>query len=65
MEVRLSSAQTRNESLILNGSLEKEEFAKAIENLGSENVCLELVLGSMSNSTKVRMDIPENHPRGR
>jgi hypothetical protein len=61
-EVRLNSSKTRNESLILTGSLEKEEFARAIEILGSENACLELSLGSMSNLTKVKMDMPENRP---
>jgi hypothetical protein len=61
-ELRLDSPKTRNESLILTGSLEKKEFDKAIGVLGSDKACLELSFGKMSNLTKLKVDIAENRP---
>lgn len=61
-ELRLDSPKTRNESLILTGSLEKKDFDRAIGVLGSDKACLELSFGKMSNLTKLKVDIAENHP---
>ena len=62
-ELRLDSPKTRNESLILTGSLEKKEFDRAIGVLGSDIAFLELSFGKMSSLTNLRIAPVGNTPK--
>ena len=62
-ELRLDSLKTRNQILILTGSLEKKEFDRAIGVLGSDNAFLELSFGKMSSLTNLRIASVGNTPK--